>query len=756
MSIQHANRGIVKKDLQVYYNREWIKSFKGEPTTNLVFDGFDTFERTVSTYNTANCTAVRSTDVSYFGDYSLKIFRASSGADSFADMEGFIQVTPSTTYTYSAYVYPTAVATDINILRPVSFTSAGVYQTETSGGTITATDVGKWKRVSVTFTVPSNCTQVVLRLNFGGTNAFPCQYYVDGRQLEEKGYVTPFVRSYQTGASDIVPRREKAINWFRSYGTSGQGAAADNAVSFVINGNGTFVRLGYGQTFGGYTIKPDDVVYKYNLDANGCHYHGNTISIRSGEYAVFTCDYFISEDAVNPGTNGNNSTLLVFENYGGNAPSGNIAVPSLTKGVWNTCVLSSTAAGAGLSTVAAFLYPGYCASTRFATGGYLLMKNPTLTIHSSRRSVAFKYPGNSYTPNLTNVTQAIYGNSVYTKSAVGPSWSNARIYSTEGYTSPAYVSFYPSQNNLGLMIALNSDPASGIAYGNLDYAWYPDSTGQAYIFENGSNVLTAGAYTSSTFFEIIYDGLSVNYYMDGVLKRSVPRTSNSALYLDSSFYSDNAQVNTLGFGPYVTNTPSDNAGLTDLSGNDVNANLMTVSFNSTGYYLAGTSSANRIQFTTPTSFIYSAAGKTVLMWIKYTATGYICFCGLGNAANGQSFNLRTSNTYLGFMGYNADYDPSAGPQLNNDVWHLIGATFDAYGAGTLRLYVDGANTASTTLTLNTGPEANNIGYIGRSSHGSGNEGYFGGQVGQFMMYNRSLSADEILQIFNSQRKTYGV
>jgi hypothetical protein len=215
-------------------------------------------------------------------------------------------------------------------------------------------------------------------------------------------------------------------------------------------------------------------------------------------------------------------------------------------------------------------------------------------------------------------------------------------------------------------------------------------------------------------------------------------------------------VTEFAIGSRSANTVAGGGGLLDISGNNVNADLTNVSFNSTGYYLAGTASANRIQFTTPTSFIYSASGKTVLMWIKYTGSGYFGFCGLGNAANGQSFNLRTSNTYLGFMGYNADYDPSAGPQLNNDVWHLIGATFDAYGVGTLKLYVDGSNTASATLTLNTGPEASNIGYIGRSSHGSGNEGYFGGQVGQFMMYNRPLSADEILQIFNSQRKTYGI
>lgn len=35
MSIQHANLGVVKKNLQLYYNREFSKSFRGEATTNL-------------------------------------------------------------------------------------------------------------------------------------------------------------------------------------------------------------------------------------------------------------------------------------------------------------------------------------------------------------------------------------------------------------------------------------------------------------------------------------------------------------------------------------------------------------------------------------------------------------------------------------------------------------------------------------------------------------------------------------------------
>jgi hypothetical protein len=41
MSVQHANRGVVKKDLQLYYNREFSKSFRGEATTNIVSNTTD-------------------------------------------------------------------------------------------------------------------------------------------------------------------------------------------------------------------------------------------------------------------------------------------------------------------------------------------------------------------------------------------------------------------------------------------------------------------------------------------------------------------------------------------------------------------------------------------------------------------------------------------------------------------------------------------------------------------------------------------
>jgi hypothetical protein len=74
-------------------------------------------------------------------------------------------------------------------------------------------------------------------------------------------------------------------------------------VTFAVNGTGTFRRI-YEGTFGGYSITNNDVVYRYDLGAGGCHYHGNAVAIPIGVYPTFTFDYYISPDATNfPSTN---------------------------------------------------------------------------------------------------------------------------------------------------------------------------------------------------------------------------------------------------------------------------------------------------------------------------------------------------------------------------------------------------------------------------------------------------------------------
>ena len=201
---------------------------------------------------------------------------------------------------------------------------------------------------------------------------------------------------YDTADGTNSFRGQPTTNVFTHYGTSGYGAAANNNVTFQVNGNGTFVRLGWGQTFGDYTIKPEDVVYRYDLGSNGCHYHGSTATISAGQYAIMSVDYYLSPDVVVE-----NSTLLVFENYGGSAVGGGASLPDTTPGKWHRMTLISGPAG-GSGTQASFLYPGGC-GPRMSAQGYLLMKNPQVEFSTTPFASPFVNGTRTATRSLLDV-----------------------------------------------------------------------------------------------------------------------------------------------------------------------------------------------------------------------------------------------------------------------------------------------------------------------------------------------------------------
>lgn len=167
-------------------------------------------------------------------------------------------------------------------------------------------------------------------------------------------------------------RGQPTVNRFALPGTAGPGPGSNNNVGFEVQGTGTFVRLGWGQTIGGYTIRQEDVVYSYVLGSNGCHYHGNDLAIPGGTYATFTMDYYVTPDATGfP----ENSTLLVFESALGGAATVNSEV-----GVWRTLTFTSGPTG-GAGTLRMLIYPGGC-GPRMAASGTIYMKNPRVEYRS--------------------------------------------------------------------------------------------------------------------------------------------------------------------------------------------------------------------------------------------------------------------------------------------------------------------------------------------------------------------------------------
>jgi hypothetical protein len=151
---------------------------------------------------------------------------------------------------------------------------------------------------------------------------------------------------------------------------------ASNNVTFPVQGTGTFQRI-YSGTYGGYAIQPTDVVYKYVLGTAGCHYHGNTISVTTGQTPTWSFDYYID-----PSTTGYPSTnyLANMESSIGVGAGITDPTPSII-GVWKRATQTSAAASSN-GTFNAYLYPGACSSSKLADSGFILYKNPQVEFNS--------------------------------------------------------------------------------------------------------------------------------------------------------------------------------------------------------------------------------------------------------------------------------------------------------------------------------------------------------------------------------------
>lgn len=167
---------------------------------------------------------------------------------------------------------------------------------------------------------------------------------------------------------------------------------SSNNVTFSVQGNGVFQRVLTGN-YAGYDIKASDIVYKHVLvGSSGCWYHGNDVTINSGQVATWSFDYYVDPSATGYAYN---SYLVCFEGV----VSAAITDTSPTQiGVWKRLSFSATASSTGLCRM--LLYPGACGSY-MGTGGFVLFKNP---------QVEFDAPGSNPSPFVQvtrSTTQAL-------------------------------------------------------------------------------------------------------------------------------------------------------------------------------------------------------------------------------------------------------------------------------------------------------------------------------------------------------------
>lgn len=146
---------------------------------------------------------------------------------------------------------------------------------------------------------------------------------------------------------------------------------------------------------------------------------------------------------------------------------------------------------------------------------------------------------------------------------------------------------------------------------------------------------------------------------------------------------------------------------------------------------------------------------TLGLWYKQTAsTTYHGVCGWCSYGFGGGFlidSVNGNNTPTLNIG-NGSWASQLGSSnsVGTNVWAYVVGTYDG---SVLRIYVNGELKNSQNLVTTIGYSSRGFA-IGRYYGNSANS--FTGQVGLVQMYNRALTAAEILQNFNATRGRYGV
>jgi hypothetical protein len=200
--------------------------------------------------------------------------------------------------------------------------------------------------------------------------------------------------------------------------------------------------------------------------------------------------------------------------------------------------------------------------------------------------------------------------------------------------------------------------------------------------------------------------------------------------------------------------PGTGTSATDLSGNNNTCTLSNITHTAgpTGYWSFNGSTSSMIAAVAPTFDLSSGVSMEMIFKstdIQSRAQGYMQF----NAGNSYINFYSAGNSTLRWETWiNASASQGGAfatpATLTNNTWyHAVGT----YNNGAAVLYINGVSSASATYTNYTYSSALNASLIiGQYA------GYMSGNIPVTKMYNRALTAAEVLQNFNALRGRYGL
>jgi len=229
-----------------------------------------------------------------------------------------------------------------------------------------------------------------------------------------------------------------------------------------------------------------------------------------------------------------------------------------------------------------------------------------------------------------------------------------------------------------------------------------------------------------------------------------PDIITDGLVLDMDFGSSKCYS---GAGTTCTDISTSN-----LSGELVNSPPYTSSTNNKFFSFNSTTNSRFIRI--PNTTILDTQTPSVEVWIKTNTTNQEGFWFEKGSVNTQYSLFQNGSDILWRQNFGGTFNQlttttSAGAGINTSSWFQVVGTFTT---GSRKLYVNGIlkNSDSQTGTIATNNGGMSIGVYGGYAYAGSRGYYYNGDIAIVRVYNKELSASEILTNYNALKGRFGL
>jgi hypothetical protein len=226
---------------------------------------------------------------------------------------------------------------------------------------------------------------------------------------------------------------------------------------------------------------------------------------------------------------------------------------------------------------------------------------------------------------------------------------------------------------------------------------------------------------------------------------NAPVTSNLVLYYDPSNISSYSGSGTV---------------INDLSGNGLNGTMSNITF--TSPYFSYNGSSSQISVADNALLEPGSGDWSVEFWVNHSViagSSRILIAKTDGGGPGDwGYGLRTSNVGNTFMEIGNGTTSTTSPfsTLSINTWYQVVGVWTNVSTNTLVLYVNGVSIGTRFHSFASVKNTTSPLYIGSFGDGSVFGQWLNGRMGVVRMYDKALSASEVLQNFNADKSKYGL